>query len=71
MEKVWGLEDKGKMVYKVLPMASKGESRLIFMRIGLLVILDESEDSLLQKKTSRSFGSYGVRHKRTVCVVKT
>lgn len=31
----WGLEDE-EMVYKVLPMAFKGESRLIFMQIGLL-----------------------------------
>lgn len=37
------MEDEEEMVYKVLPMAFKGESRLIFMQIGLLDIPHESE----------------------------
>jgi len=37
-----GMEDEGERVYKVLPMAFKGEPRLIFMQTGLLGIPDES-----------------------------
>lgn len=47
----WGLEDEGEMVYKVSPMAFKGETRLIFMQIEFMVILDEPE--LGEKKKKR------------------
>lgn len=43
LKDVWGLEDEGEMVYKVLRMAFKSEPRIIFMQIGWLGIPDESE----------------------------